>query len=214
MMISCQGITVKMRNITILDQVSLDVKTGDYLGIVGPNGSGKTTLIKTLLGLLPRTQGSIQIAGQPLETFNAWQKVGYLPQRLYIAKQGFPATVKEIVGSGLLAKPMFPKRVHTKDQQAIVEVLEMLQITELGKKMIGQLSGGQIQRVLLARALVNQPELLILDEPSVALDPATREHFYQVLRQYNQEKQTTILLITHDSHTIGEYASTFLYEHL
>jgi zinc transport system ATP-binding protein len=211
MIISCKDLTVKMKQATILDQVNLSVEAGAYLGIVGPNGSGKTTLVKTILGLLPRTTGSIRIAGQDLESFSSWQKIGYLPQRLHLAKQGFPAKVKEIVASGLLARTMFPKRVTIKDRKIVADVLELLRIADLENKLIGQLSGGQIQRVLLARALVNQPEILILDEPTVALDPATRDHFYRVVKQLNQEKKTTIVLITHDSHTIGEFATTFLY---
>jgi len=211
MSISVKDLTVKYQNSVILDKITFELSAGDYLGIVGPNGSGKTTLVKAILGLVPSVQGRIEILGELKSSFKNWRRIGYLPQKTYISRQGFPATVTEIVASGLLAKKPFPKRISKTDRQAVIKVLALLQIEELEHKMIGQLSGGQIQRVLLARALICEPQILILDEPTVALDPATREQFYQILYQLNREKKTTILLITHDSHTIGEYATKLLY---
>lgn len=211
MMVDVRGVTVKYGKTLVLDNVSVKVSAGDYVGIVGPNGSGKTTLIKAILGLVSCQQGAIHIQGKSRKAFHAWQQVGYLPQRHYMARQGFPATVREIVASGLLSGKRFPRRIPRSDRETVDRALRLFQIEDLAEDMIGQLSGGQLQRVLLSRALINEPDLLILDEPTVALDPATREQFYRVLQKMNQEKGATLLLVTHDSHTIGEYASRLLY---
>lgn len=211
MIISIKDLTVKYRSATVLDNISFDVAEGDYIGIVGPNGSGKTTLVKTILGLVDKEKGDIILCQTPIESFRDWQHVGYLPQITTIEKKGFPATVHEIVASGLLSKKRFPKCITKKDKQRVDEVLELLTISQLKKRPIDKLSGGQRQRVLLARAMVSDPKLLILDEPTVALDPATRESFYQTLQQLNKQQGKTIMLITHDSSSIGSFATKMLY---
>lgn len=206
-----QNVTVKYQTAPVVERVSFQVTAGDYVGIVGPNGSGKSTLIKTILGLIPATDGTITLFGQEQSGFADWHRIGYLPQITYLTKQGFPATVREIVASGLLSRKRFPRRMTRQDQQAIDRVLTTLQLDSLQRQLIGKLSGGQRQRVFLARALVAEPELLILDEPTTAIDPVVREQFYQTLHDVNHQHQTSILLITHDSSTIGQYASKMLY---
>ncbi len=209
--IRVRELTVKHRNSLVLDKIDFAVAKGDYVGIVGPNGSGKTTLIKCLLGLLNFEDGKIEIMGQPLASFNEWQAIGYLPQATTVANKAFPATVAEVVATGLLGGKKFPRRFTGLDRDQVSEVLDLLGISHLHKKQIGSLSGGQSQRVFLARALVAKPDILILDEPTAALDPVTREHFYETVAEFNREKQTTILLITHDSATIGKFAHKMLY---
>ncbi len=209
--IKVQDLSVHYRNSQVLDRISFTVDKGDYIGIVGPNGSGKTTLIKCLLGLIEPEQGTIEIVGQPLEDFVDWQAIGYLPQATTIANKAFPATVGEVVATGLLGGKVFPRRLSGLDRTLVSDVLELLDIKDLQKKQIGSLSGGQSQRVFLARALVAKPEILILDEPTAALDPVTRENFYETVSHLNKELQTTILLITHDSATIGKFAKKMLY---
>lgn len=189
----------------VLRNISFRVQSGDYLGIVGPNGSGKSTLVKTMLGLVKPTAGTVELFGTAQAHFSDWRRVGYLPQRLRFFNPNFPGTVGEIVRLGLLSAR------DGKNLTAVDRALETMGIVDLKKRLIGDLSGGQQQRVLLARALVNRPELLILDEPTTALDPETREHFYALLENVNRSEGTTVLLVTHDTWSIGRYANRFIY---
>ena len=195
----------------VLEDVSFQVERGDYVGIVGPNGSGKSTLIKALLGLVTINKGSATLFGTPLSGFRDWHKVGYLPQSLQLVNPVFPATVHETVGLGLLSLKRFPKRLNRADKDKINTILDELGVLDLEHKLIGELSGGQLQRVLLARAIVNDPELLVLDEPTAALDPETRGRFYAMIADINRTRGVTVLLVTHDSGAIGEHASKMLY---
>jgi zinc transport system ATP-binding protein len=197
--------------IEILKNITFALKRGEFLGIVGPNGSGKTTLIKLLLGLMPPTRGTVTLFGQDIGKFHAWSKIGYLPQNIPGFNPHFPATVAEIVALGLIAGKSFPRRKTRLDQKLIEEALELMDITAIKNKLIGELSGGQQQRVLIAKALVASPELLILDEPTTALDPESRERFFTTLKDVNRRKETTIIMITHDVGTIGRHASLMLY---
>ncbi|MGB4599169.1 MAG: metal ABC transporter ATP-binding protein [Trichlorobacter sp.] len=194
-----------------LSDVCFSVNRGDYLGIVGPNGSGKSTLVRALLGLMPIAQGSISLFGQSRERFSKWGQLGYLPQNLGPLNPSFPATVEEVVRLGLLAVKKLPRRFSRQDRQQVQFILEQLGIERLHRRMIGELSGGQQQRVMLARALVNRPQLLVMDEPTAALDPEMRERFYALVAQMNREHGVTVLLVTHDTGTIGLYASQMLY---
>ncbi|MCL4378143.1 MAG: metal ABC transporter ATP-binding protein [Actinobacteria bacterium] len=209
--ISVSGIGFRYDTFDVLKDVSFDLETGDYIGVVGYNGSGKTTLIKVILGLLKPYTGSILIMGIPPEKFNLWDKIGYMPQNTSLLNPVFPARVEEVVSLGLLSKKRFPKIITDKDKRAIDEVLHRLNINELKNQLIGNLSGGQQQKVFLARALVTKPELLILDEPSNALDPATREQFFSILEELNKNYGTAIIFITHDIGQIGKYANKMLY---
>lgn len=209
--IAIKNLTVKYHDIEALSNLTWTVEAGDYIGIVGPNGAGKTTLIKAVLGLLPSLYGDIYLYGQHISTFHEWRRIGYLPQKLVFLDQRFPAIVNEIIGSGLLSGKSFPKRMTRQDQAAIDAVLALLGISDLKHRSIGRLSGGQQQRVLLARALVQKPDLLILDEPTVALDPQSRDGFYAVLQTLQREQGITILLISHDIGMLGEYVSKLLY---
>lgn len=195
----------------VLEDVSISVDAGDYVGIVGPNGSGKSTLVQALIGLVPLSGGTASIFDAPSGRFSEWGRVGYLPQSLHLVNPVFPATVAEVVGLGLLSRKRFPRKVTRQDRGRVGATLESLGIGDLRDKQIGELSGGQQQRVLLARALVNDPELLILDEPTAALDPETRERFYALISDINRSRGVTVLLVTHDSGAIGRHASKMLY---
>lgn len=210
-LVTVNGLTFSYGGLAVLKDISFRVRRGDYLGIVGPNGSGKSTLVRSLLGLTNPHQGTVELFGEQLEQFRSWAKIGYLSQRLKSLNQGFPATVEEIVGLGLLSRKRFPRRRKREDVAAIDRTLAHMGIIDLKKRPFGDLSGGQQQRALLARALVNEPELLILDEPTTALDPETRENFYQLLRHLNRNHGTTVILVTHDTWSIGNYAGRFLY---
>ena len=197
-------------SIYALKNISFDVKKGDFIGLAGHNGSGKTTLIKAILGLLKPTSGEISLFGQTSKNFRSWHKIGYMPQNLSIFNPIFPATVEEIVSQGLLSLKTFPKKINFQDKLIIKEALEHLKIYHLKNRLIGDLSGGQQQRVFLARAIITKPELLILDEPSNALDATTRKHFFDILEEFNHDQKTTIILITHDVGQIGKFANKLL----
>ncbi len=209
--ITVENLSVKRHNSIVLSDISFKVKSGEYIGIVGPNGSGKSTLIRTLLGLNDIDGGSIEIMGESLARFSTWYKIGYLPQATVVTNKSFPASVGEVVATGLLGSKSFPRKLKKIDRDRVLEILETLDIANLYQEQIGKLSGGQSQRVFLARAMVSDPDILILDEPTAALDPVTRAHFYETIAALNQEQKKTILLVTHDSSTIGNYAAKLLY---
>ncbi len=209
--IKVENLSFRYNSIEVLSNVSFGVEAGDYIGLVGPNGSGKSTLIKVILGLLEPVRGSIRLLGYPSSDMKAREKVGYLPQKMSFFNPNFPATVSETVALGLVSKKRFPKRMDAADVAAIDRVLELLNISNLKREMIGDLSGGQQQRVFIARALVNEPEILLLDEPTTALDPGTREGFFELISYLNREKKVTVMLVTHDMGTIGQFARKLLY---
>jgi len=208
--IEVKNLSVKYRGIDALSNVTLGIDSGDYVAIVGPNGSGKTTFIRALLGLVPFA-GEICFQGKSFSDFFAGKHAGYLPQRMSFLEQSFPATAEEIVLSGVYCCKKFPKRLEKEDYAAAEKAMELLDIVPLKDRSIGRLSGGQQQRILLARALVHEPELLILDEPTVALDPLSSSAFYSTVQRLNKEKGTTVLMVSHDIGSVGNYASKMLY---
>ena len=208
--ISLQDVTLAYNQHTILENVTLNIEKGDYIGLAGPNGAGKSTLIKGILGLLPSKSGHIELFHTPLARFSQWGKFGFLPQKPPETIFGFPGTVKEVVSLGRVSQKKWPKLLNSTDTQAVTQVLEKLHIDHLANLPLSELSGGQQQRVFLARALVSDPEVLILDEPTNALDPKVRNEFFETLKDLNGEG-VTIILISHDTTSLGEYASKLLY---
>jgi len=208
--ISVEGLSFRYNSVEVLSNISFSVNAGDYIGLVGPNGSGKTTLIKIILGLLKQKKGNISLFGVDPGNFKEWYRVGYLPQRT-LFNPYFPAIVKEIVSLGLFSKKRFSKGADKPNEILINEAIRLMDVSDIKNKLIGELSGGQQQRVLVARAIVNEPDLLILDEPTTALDPETREKFFHTLRELNRNRNITIIFITHDIGSIGKYASKLLY---
>lgn len=209
--IDVKNLSVRYGTTVALQNISCQIEQGDFVGLVGPNGGGKTTLAKTLLGLLPSDEGKITLLGQDSTKFGEWQKIGYLPQKHTGINPLFPASVAEVVSLGFLSVKKRPKKITKSDWQEIDAMLENLKIAHLKNKLISELSGGQQQKVMLARALISKPEILILDEPSTALDPNSREQFFDRLEKLNKEAKTTIILITHDTGYIGKYANKLLY---
>ncbi|GAB4482946.1 MAG: ABC transporter ATP-binding protein [Thermodesulfovibrionales bacterium] len=209
--ISIRGLAFRYASADVLSDVTLDVMEGDYIGVVGPNGSGKTSLIRIVLGLVSPDEGTVSLFGREIGGFRDWRRVGYLPQRLAGLPAAFPATAREVIGTGLLSKKRFPKSLGAADRQAIDNAVQVLDLGGCEHRLISELSGGQQQRVLLARALVHSPDLLVLDEPTTALDPETRGRFFELLGHLNAEHRTTIIIVTHDPGTIGKYASKMLY---
>jgi zinc transport system ATP-binding protein len=209
--LSVRDLSIHYNSIEALNGLSFDVQAGDYVGLVGPNGSGKSTLIKSILRLVLPSNGTMTLFGQPIAEFRGWSRVGYLPQKMHAFNPHFPSTVKEVVALGLISKKIFPRRIAKSDEAVIMNMLGVLNITHIANELIGELSGGQLQKVFIARALINEPELIILDEPTTALDPETRENFFSLMGDLNRNRRATIILVTHDIGTIGEHASKLLY---
>ncbi len=196
--IDINNVTFSYDTKTVLKEVSLEVFKGDFIGIVGPNGSAKTTLIKLLLGILEPQQGSIQLLGQDVKSFSQWHRLGYIAQKARDINGGFPATVEEIVAANLYMQTK-PFRLLNKGQrEKIDEVLNIVDIGDYKKRLIGSLSGGQQQRVFIARALVNNPELIIMDEPLVGVDVASQERFYGLMELLNKSLGITLAMVSHD----------------
>ncbi len=205
--IAVTGLTVSYNSRVALEDITFSVANGAYLGLVGPNGSGKSTLIKAMLGLQQSVSGDVYFLGKKRADFRERHRIGYLPQKISHFNPYFPATVREIVALGLLSRKM----ESGAEDAAVENALALLDIDGIKDKLIGELSGGQLQRVLLARAIAGNPAVLLLDEPTTALDPETRERFYATLEALNRDMKTTVVLVTHDIGTIGKYASQMLY---
>lgn len=184
----------------VLEDVSLSVPGGDFLGVVGPNGSGKSTLLKIILGLLHPDTGSVRVFGRSPE--RARHLMGYVPQHADL-DQDFPISVTDVVLLGRLSKIPLLGRFRKKDRQLAEEAMDKVKILDLQNRQFGTLSGGQKQRVLVARALVGKPELLLLDEPTASIDGRVEEDIYELLKKINE--RVTIVLVSHDLGFISSY---------
>lgn len=178
---------------TVLQNINLEITEKDFLGIIGPNGGGKTTLIKTILGLIRPTEGKISFFdnGIPVSSID----IGYLPQYSSIDKK-FPISVYEVILSGLNKQKTLFSKFTKEHHEKVKETISMMGLEGLAKKAIGQLSGGQLQRTLLGRAIVSDPKVIILDEPNTYIDKRFEAKLYSLLEEIN--KQRTIILVSHD----------------
>lgn len=175
----------------VISDLSLTIEEGDFVCIVGPNGAGKSTFVKGLLGILKPMRGKV-LFHDLKQNF-----IGYMPQESKVDKH-FPASVMEIVLTGTLNQVGWNSFYHKKEKQKAEEALKLLGISSLKNQHFSDLSGGQRQKVLLARGLCASSKLLILDEPSNNLDQSSKMELYQILKSLNQNKGMTILMITHD----------------
>lgn len=182
----------------VLNDLSLNVHLGDYLGVVGPNGGGKTTLIKIMLGLLKPASGTVRLFGKDLRHFKEHSKIGYVPQKVTNFDVNFPATVEEIVAMGRYGKIGLFHFPDANDKRIVNEAIATVGMSDFKKALIGNLSGGQQQRVFIARALASEPEVIILDEPTVGVDPETQKMFYGLLKELNVQMNLTLILVSHD----------------
>lgn len=199
-----RNISVNYGNIRALNGISLKVNEGEFLGIIGHNGGGKTTLLKAILGLVKISSGTISIFGK--EPGQTGTMLGYVPQVTALDKS-FPANVQEVVMMGRLKPRVTPfHRYSSSDRSATDEMLNKVGIYNIRKRLISTLSGGEFQRILIARALVVEPKMLLLDEPTASVDLEAREQIYQLLQELN--KTMTVILVTHDVLGITPYAGT------
>ncbi|WP_167617329.1 metal ABC transporter ATP-binding protein [Maribellus sediminis] len=198
---------LKIENLTfgydkqpVLENVNLEVHEKDFLGVIGPNGGGKTTLLKVILGLVKPDKGKVTFSE---DLHKRKQPIGYLPQVRYIDRK-FPITVLDVVLSGAIMQNK--RRSKTEIKATAEKLLDDMGLLSISRKAIGELSGGQMQRVFLCRALISDPKLLILDEPDTFVDNRFEGELYEKLLQLN--KEIAIILVSHDVGTISSHVKT------
>ncbi len=203
-LVTLRHVSVAYDGKTALTDIDLEIRTNDFIGIVGPNGGGKTTLIKAILGLVPHT-GEIRL-DDTLRT--GIGRIGYLPQQHDI-DTAFPILTEEVIASGLQSGRRLMGRITQPERRRITELMETTGIARLKGKAIGALSGGEMQRVFLCRALISSPALLILDEPSNFVDPQFEHDLYELLRRLS--RTMAIVMVSHNRSVTADYADRLYY---
>ena len=191
-------------NKQVLENINIKINRGEFIAIVGPNGAGKSTLLKIILGLLPIQKGQIYVDGKDYNGKQSLLKISYVSQKAQAFKAGFPASVKEVVISGLTKRKRLFQWFNKKDERKVEIVLKRLNIKHLIDKNIAELSGGQQQRVLIARALISEPS--VLDEPTSGIDAKHVSELYETLERLKNEG-VTIILVTHDIGVVADTAT-------
>lgn len=195
-LVSLKNVSVQYEETTALEGVSLDIYPDDFIGIIGPNGGGKTTLVKAILGTIPH---SGEVAYSPTISERGHRLIGYLPQQAEFDRS-FPISVIDVVLSGLQAEKGLMKHYSTADRKRAMELLEMAGVKDIAERQISEISGGQMQRALLCRAVILEPKLLILDEPTNFVDNQFENELYTLLHRLNE--RMAIVMVSHDLGTI------------
>ena len=206
--INFEDVFIKYHNIFALQNVSVDIYQGDYIGIFGPNGSGKTTFLKTIIGLIEPNSGRVRVLGSE-NIKKVRSNVGYVPQNISV-KRTFPATVLEVVEMGLFGKIGFMKPLRTDDKKQAEEAIHMVHLEAYKNRPIGHLSGGELQKVMVARALASKPKILLLDEPTSALDFMMVQDLMKLLIELNNKLNITIIAINHHLDLLQPYCTRLL----
>ncbi len=188
---------------TVLEEVSLEIRPGDFTAVIGPNGGGKTTLLKLMLGLLNPDKGIIRVVGLPAK--KASSSIGYVPQDVHVNRR-FPITAMDVVLMGKLAPNKRWARKSASNRREAMAALERMEMAAHADKKIGELSGGQRQRIFIARALVTRPRLLLLDEPTSGIDAKGQTDFFKLLKELNAD--IAILVVSHDLLVISRYVKS------
>jgi zinc transport system ATP-binding protein len=199
--VELDGVSVNYGELEALNNINLKVEEGSFLGIIGPNGGGKTTLLKVILGLVDPQKGKVKVMGHPLN--EVLDQIGYVPQ-ISNFDRSFPISVLDVVLMARLGgRVRFFHQYQKEDIQKAESVLERLNLLYLKDRQIGKLSGGQLQRVLIARGLAVEPKILLLDEPTASVDARSTSEIYELLKELNKEK--TIIVVTHDMAAVSSY---------
>ena len=199
-LVEISGVDFSYGSSPLLTDINLTIREGDFVGVVGANGSGKTTLVKLLLGHLTPQKGTIRhfCDGKYVTA----PQIGYLPQYAAVDKS-FPLSVREVVETGLLTpRTMWAPFLSSSDRRRVDAIIEQMGLSALVSKPIGSLSGGELQKTILARAIVSSPRLLLLDEPDTYLDSCSQEHLYDFLKNIN--KNCAIVLVSHDVSAVSQ----------
>lgn len=198
--VKLEDVWVHYDGVPILEGINLSVEQNDFLGLIGPNGGGKTTLLKVILGLVTPSRGRVLVLGKPPERSRG--KIGYVPQH-NLFDRDFPVSVWEAVLMGRYGKAGLLRRYHQADRRIAETALQTVGMLDYRNQQIGKLSGGEQQRVFIARALVSEPRLLLLDEPTASVDPAMQTEFYELLERLKM--QMAIILVSHDISAVSIY---------
>ncbi|CUR54267.1 ABC-type Mn/Zn transport systems ATPase component [metagenome] len=180
----------------ILRGIELVVREGQFVALMGANGSGKSTLVRAMTGLSPLTSGSLTLFGTPIDSFHDWRRIGFVPQRA-TAASGVPSSVREVVASGRLTRRRLLAPLSRADRRAIDDAIEVVGLSDLRNRGVSQLSGGQHQRVLIARALAGEPDLFFLDEPAAGVDLPNQQALADALHVLS-DRGATIVLVAHE----------------
>ena len=203
--VKIEGLCVQFGDHRALDDLTLEIPEGSFVAVVGPNGAGKTTFLKALLGLIPPSAGHIHIFSRPSAAVPA-QWIGYVPQ-IKTMDRRFPALAIELVLTGL--NRQWPWRTAAGREQSM-RAMDQVGASHLAGRSLGRLSGGELQRVCLARAIVRRPRLVMLDEPATGIDAVGEADMYRTLETYQKESGATFIMITHDWHTATHHADHVL----
>jgi zinc transport system ATP-binding protein len=204
--IEAENVTFAYGETTAVEDVSLTISDGDFLGLIGPNGSGKTTLLHLMIGLKEPDSGSVRLFGEPATEFEEGERIGYVAQRSTDRGGTMPVTVEEAVLMGRFAH-VGHARLSDEDYAIVTDALETVEIADLRGRHINELSGGQRQRAFIARALASNADILALDEPTVGVDADSRDLFYDLLDRLNRQG-ITIILIEHDIDVLTKHVDT------
>jgi len=196
--IKISNLDVSYNGATVLEDVNLEIEAGKYVGILGPNGAGKSTLLKVILGLVRPRRGEVRVFDKtPQQLRLTGDMVGYLPQRP-LGNPHFPVSVLDVVLMGRYGRIGLLKRPGREDQEMALRQLASLGISHLAQRLIGEISGGEQQRVFIARALCIEPRLLVLDEPTVSLDACVQDDILEMIQRLKQKLHLTVLVVSHD----------------
>ncbi len=207
LLLEIRDLYVKYPNgVTALENINLDIHEKDLIALIGPNGAGKSTLLKVILGLIKPSVGSVKLLGSTDLSKNL-KLVGYVPQSALVRDATSPFTVYETVMLGRTPVVGLFHATGAKDKDKVDETLKLFELNELRDRKIGQLSGGQSQRVFLAKAMVAEPKLLLLDEPTSGVDTNSKREFYTILERLNKEQSLTVILSSHDVGVVTKIAS-------
>lgn len=194
----------------ILEDINIQINSGEMIGIIGPNGAGKTTLLRIMLGLAKPTSGQVRIFGlAPGKLGKLREKIGYMPQRPSFDRR-FPLSTLDVVAMGGFTRNYLGKPFSAMQRAKVRRSLEMVDLLPLENKPFAELSGGQQQRAFLARALCREPRLLFLDEPNAGLDIPTQHRFYSLLEALQNSKGITVVIVSHDLAMISRFAGQLI----
>ncbi len=208
--IQIRDLSVRYNHRFILEDISLEIKTGSFVGVLGPNGSGKSTFIKVILGLIKPTTGEVLVFGEtPDRLRRSRHLVGYLPQRP-LSNPSFPVSVLDVVLMGRYGLLGLGRRPARRDKEIALSILDQVGMASRANVAIGELSGGEQQRVFIARALSVEPSLLILDEPTISLDACAQDELYDLIHRLQEQMELTVIMVSHDIGVVSEHVGDII----